>query len=471
MRDWRAEAGKRFFVETNKAKQIWAKACEFLSSAVSMDVYNRWIGVIDVVGDELAGQLTLTVPNGFYQDWLEEHYLPLIRKAIEASGAENVVITFMVDGSRQPAEGTAAKAGGEKEKAAKGRILKSYNVGGALNPRHTFDNFVVGPSNTFAHAAALAVVEAPGRAYKPLFIHGGTGLGKTHLIQAMGHAVLKRGKGTVCYTTCETFTNEFIQALQQHEIASFRKKYRHIDLLLIDDIHFLAGKESTQEEFFHTFNTLYENQKQIVMTSDRPVSEIANLQKRLVSRFEWGLGTEMEMADLETRVAILRRKREQLGIQLPDESLFFIAEHVRSNIRKLEGSLLRAASYASLTRKALTTEALEYLLRDTIEQENQTALTIEGIQRMVAEYYDIRLGDMTSKQRPNNIAFPRQIAMYLCRELTEQSLPSIGNAFGRNHATVLHAHRTVGAKMKMDSGLRQTILSLQQRLGGVVAPS
>ena len=456
-------------METSKAKQIWAKACEHLSSALSADVYSRWIGVIEAVGDEAVGLLTLAVPNGFYQDWLEEHYLPMIRKALGASGQENLAIAFAVDGNRPAPE--AAPAAEEKD-AQKRRGPKTIcNVGGALNPRHTFENFVVGPSNTFAHAAALAVVEAPGRAYNPLFIHGGTGLGKTHLIQAMGQALLKRGKGTVCYTTCETFTNEFIQAVQQHELTAFRRKYRHIDLLLIDDIHFLAGKEGTQEEFFHTFNSLHQNGKQIVMTSDRPVSEIGNLQKRLVSRFEWGLVTEMEMADLETRVAILRRKREQMGIQLPDDSVFFIAEHVRSNIRKLEGSLLRAASYASLTRKPLTTEALEYLLRDTIEQENQTALTIEGIQRTVAEYYDIRLGDMTSKQRPNNIAFPRQIAMYLCRELTEQSLPSIGNAFGRNHATVLHAHRSVGAKMKMDSGLRQTILSLQQRLGGVVAPS
>ena len=456
-------------MDTTKARQIWAKACEFLSSAVSPDVYARWIGVIEAAGDESPGQLTLTVPNGFYQDWLEEHYLPLIRKALGASGAENVAIAFVVDGTRLPAE--SGREPEEKDAAPRRKVLKTCNVGGALNPRHTFDNFVVGPSNSFAHAAGLAVVDSPGRAYNPLFIHGGTGLGKTHLIQAMGQAVLKRGKGTVCYTSCEAFTNEFIQALQQHELAAFRKKSRHIDLLLIDDIHFLAGKESTQEEFFHTFNSLYENQKQIVMTSDRPVSEIANLQKRLVSRFEWGLVTEMEMADLETRVAILRRKREQLAIQLPDDSLFFIAEHVRSNIRKLEGSLLRAASYASLTRKPLTTESLEYLLRDTIEQENQIALTIEGIQRMVAEYYDIRLGDMTSKQRPQNIAFPRQVAMYLCREMTEQSLPAIGNAFGRNHATVLHAHRSVGSKMKGDAGLRQTILSLQQRLGGVAAPN
>ena len=456
-------------METSKAKQIWAKACEHLSSALSADVYSRWIGVIEAVGDDASGQLTLAVPNGFYQDWLEEHYLPMIRKALGASGQENLAIAFAVDGNRPAPE--AAPAAEDKD-AQKRRGPKTIcNVGGALNPRHTFENFVVGPSNTFAHAAALAVVEAPGRAYNPLFIHGGTGLGKTHLIQAMGQALLKRGKGTVCYTTCETFTNEFIQAVQQHELTVFRRKYRNIDLLMIDDIHFLAGKEGTQEEFFHTFNSLHQNGKQIVMTSDRPVSEIGNLQKRLVSRFEWGLVTEMEMADLETRVAILRRKREQMGIQLPDDSLFFIAEHVRSNIRKLEGSLLRAASYASLTRKPLTPEALEYLLRDTIEQENQTALTIEGIQRMVAEYYDIRLGDMTSKQRPNNIAFPRQIAMYLCREMTDQSLPAIGNAFGRNHATVLHAHRLVGGKMKTDAGLRQAILSLQQRLGGVGAPS
>ena len=458
-------------MEASKAKQIWAKACEFLSSAISADIYSRWIGVIEALGDDSPGQLTLGVPNGFYQDWLEEHYLPMIRKALGASGLENLAIAFVVDGSRPAPEASGTARPAEEKETQKRRALKTCNVGQPLNPRHTFDNFVVGPSNTFAQAAALAVAESPGRAYNPLFIHGGTGLGKTHLIQAMGQAVLKRGKGTVCYTTCEIFTNEFIQALQQHDLAAFRRKYRHIDLLLIDDIHFLAGKESTQEEFFHTFNSLHQNGKQIVMTSDRPISEIANLQKRLVSRFEWGLVTEMEMVDLETRVAILRRKREQLNIQLADDALFFIAEHVRSNIRKLEGSLLRAASYASLTRKPLTTEALEYLLRDTIEQENQTALTIEGIQRMVAEYYDIRLGDMTSKQRPNNIAFPRQVAMYLCREMTEQSLPAIGNAFGRNHATVLHAHRSVGAKMKTDAGLRQAILSLQQRLGGVAAPT
>jgi chromosomal replication initiator protein len=465
-------------VQEKQAIEYWKKAREFLAEVLSPDIYERWIGVIDASGDDLGdSQLTLTVPNDFYQDWLVENFMSHIRKALSAAGCENPTIHFAVDASRQLREmpeerlkGGVPPAAPMKSSARKSAV-RSCNVGSPLNPKNTFENFVVGPSNTFAHAAALAVVEAPGRAYNPLFIHGGTGLGKTHLIQAMGDALLKRKKGTVCYISSEKFTNEYIQAIQEHAIADFRRKYRNIDMLLIDDIHFLAGKEGIQEEFFHTFNSLYENQKQIVLTSDRPVSEIANLQKRLVSRFEWGLVTEMEMANLETRVAILRRKREQMDLQVPDDALFFIAEHIRSNIRKLEGSLLRVTSYLSLTKKALTQETMEYLLRDTLEQENQSALTIEGIQRLVAEHYDIRLGDMTSKQRPQNIAFPRQVAMYLCREMTGQSLPAIGNAFGRNHATVLHAHRLIGQKMKTDAALRQTILSLEQRLGTVAAPT
>ncbi len=344
-----------------------------------------------------------------------------------------------------------------------------------LNPKYRFDTFIVGSNNKFAQSACVAVAESPGNTYNPLFLYGGAGLGKTHLMHSIGHYILEMSPSKrVLYVTSEQFTNEVIESIRSgnaQSMARLRDKYRTVDVLLIDDIQFIIGKESTQEEFFHTFNSLHQNQKQIVMTSDRPISEIANLQERLVSRFEWGLVTEMDMVDFETRVAILRRKREELMIQLGDECLMFIAQHVKSNIRKLEGSMLRVASYASLTRKAPTTETLEYLLRDTIEQENQTALSIEGIQRMVAEYYDIRLGDMTSKQRPQNIAFPRQVAMYLCRELTGQSLPSIGNSFGRNHATVLHAHRSVGAKMKKDANLRQTVLSLQQRLGGVSAPS
>lgn len=467
MRNFSSVKKKVTFVEASKAKLIWAETCKVLADTLTPDEFGRWIEVISAAGDEYPGVLTLMVPHGFYQDWLEENYLPRIQQALVASGGENLTITFMTD--ETPAAPVAAPVARPAEMPSpKKKVLSSYNQGGKLTPDHTFDNFVVGPSNSFAHASAMAVAKEPGRAYNPLFIHGGTGLGKTHLMQAIGLTVLEKGKGTICYTSSESFTNEFIQALQQHKLTEFRNKYRNMDVLLIDDIHFLAGKESTQEEFFHTFNALFQNQKQIVMTSDRPISEIANLQKRLVSRFEWGLVTEMDMPDLETRVAILRQKCEQRKLELPDSVLFFIAEHVRSNIRKLEGSLLRVASYASLTRKTLTPDLLEHLLRDTIEQENQSAITIEDIQRAVAEYFDIRLGDMTGKQRPKNIAVPRQVAMFLSRELTDHSLPSIGNAFGRNHATVLHAHRTITDKMKSDSSLRQSIQSIRQHLGAPI---
>lgn len=468
-------------MEQAKAEQIWEAACKLLREVFTQDTYDSWIGGIRARGDELGdGTLTLAVPNGFYQEWLEENYLSSIKQALGTCRDEPLTLQFVVDAAApaedaaaesaaatptpQPAAGTTTPAAPAPRATVRHRATI---VGEPLDDRNRFETFVVGPSNTFAHAAAQAVVDKPGCTYNPLFIHGGTGLGKTHLIQAMGHAFLAAGKGTVCYTTSEIFTNEYIAALRNNDTAAFRKKYRNVDLLLIDDIHFLAGKTSTQEEFFHTFNALYLAQKQIVLTSDRPLSEIATLEKRLVSRFEWGLIAEMEMADLETRVAILRNKRERMGYPVDDEALFFIAQHVQSNIRKLEGSLLRVASYASLTSKPhLTTETLEFLLRETIEQEHHSVLTVEAIQRIVAEHYDIRLADMTSKQRPQAIAFPRQIAMYLCREMTDQSFPSIARAFGRNHATVLHACRAVSDKMKTDASLRQTVLALQQRLGG-----
>lgn len=466
-------------MDSNQANLLWEKACAFLREVFSSETYDTWIGVIHAVGDDDGdAHLTLAVPNGYYQDWLQVHYVPAIQKALAAVGdGQAPAIRFLVvdsasapalpdsDFAPSPAPQPAPRSHHAQPKC------KPQNVGQALDPRHTFDAFVVGKSNTYAAAAAHAVVENPGRLYNPFFIHGGTGLGKTHLIQAIAHATLAReGKARVCYTTCEAFTNEFISALKSGETPAFRKKYRNIDLLLIDDIHFLAGKNSTQEEFFHTFNTLYQNQKQIILTSDRPLSEIAHLEKRLVSRFEWGLTAEMEMVDLETRVAILRNKCEHLRLAASDEALFFIAEHIHSNIRKLEGALLRVTSYASLTRKPLTREMLEYLLRETIEQERQTALTIETVQRVVAEHYDIRLADMTSKQRTQNIAFPRQIAMYLARQMIGQSFPAIGKAFDRDHATAIHAYRTITAKMRSDTDLRQTILSLQQRLGGASAP-
>ena len=446
-------------METNVAT-LWKEACTLLESTLSKDVFDRWIGVIDVV--QLSNnELTLSVANDFYQSWLEENYVPLIKDAIGTVCGEDISITFKVDPSKKTEIPSRIKPAQKKEKKKSSRVKHTPS----FNARYTFDNFIVGPSNNFAHAAAMAVAQSPAKAYNPLFIYGGVGLGKTHLMQAVGQHVFNVHKQAVSFTSCETFLNDYIDALQNKGLVQFRKKYREIDLLLIDDIHFLAGKERLQEEFFHTFNALYESHKQIVLTCDRPASEIPGLAKRLISRFEWGLVTELEMPDTETRLAILRKKQEQIGLYLSDDITLFMAEHVKSNIRRLEGALIRVASYASLTGKPVTMDTIYFILRDTLDQEKQEALTIETVQRAVAEYYDIRLGDMTSKQRPKSIAFPRQVAMYLCREMTECSLPTIGNAFGRNHATVLHAHRSIGEKTKTDHAIRQTLSAIKQKLG------
>jgi chromosomal replication initiator protein len=431
-----------------------------LRATLSKDVFDRWIGVIearDLTGDTLI----LTVQNNFYQSWLEENYLPLIQDAVAVAHGARLKIEFTVMRSHTapaaPAPAVAQRPA-EREKPASSPARQ------VLNPKYTFETFVVGPSNSFAHAASLAVAQSPGRAYNPLFLYGGVGLGKTHLMQAIGHSVAAQSKSTIAYVTCEAFTNEYIDALQRKALVQFRKKYRHVDVLLIDDIQFLGGKERMQEEFFHTFNALFDAHRQIVITCDRPASDIPGLEHRLVSRFEWGLVTELEPPDIETRIAILRNKQEQLNLNLPDEIINYLAENIRSNIRRLEGALIRAVSYSSLTGRPLTLDVMEYLLRDTLDQEKQESLTIEEIQKIVADHFDLRLSDMTSNRRPHSIAFPRQIAMYFCRELTDHSLPSIGAAFGRNHATVLHAHRLVSNRLKEDAAFRQNMLILQQRL-------
>ena len=335
-----------------------------------------------------------------------------------------------------------------------------------FNPNNTFDTFVVGNNNQFAHAAAVAVAQAPGKSYNPLFLYGGVGLGKTHLLHAIGHYVIMHKKGArVSYVSSEKFTNEYIDAIQNNQLVRFRKKYRQTDVLLIDDIQFLAGKERIQEEFFHTFNALHEAHRQIVLTCDRPAAEIQNLEQRLVSRFEWGLVTDLQPPDVETRVAILRKKEKTLGVELPEEIINFLASRIRSNIRRLEGALIRVASYASLTGKRLTIEMVEGLLRDVLHEEGRYSISIDMIQRKVAEHFDIRLADMTSKRRPENIAFPRQIAMFLSRQLTESSLNTIGEAFGgRDHGTVLHACRLVKDRMEVDSSVRQVVNYLEKQL-------
>lgn len=442
--------------------KIWDQACKHLKEALRPEVYTRWIAVIDVV-DLADGALILSVDNDFYQTWLEDNYLPLIEQALVATTEEKLAIRFNIAPKKnQPEPPEEAKS---KPKRLRDRISRRPRMVPSLNPKFTFDEFIVGPSNHFAHAAALAVAQAPARAYNPLFVYGGVGLGKTHLMEAIGHHVMETSRSNVCYLSSEAFLNEYIDALQNRRLPQFRKKYRNTDLLLIDDIHFLASKERIQEEFFHTFNTLFDAHKQIVMTSDRPASEITGLEQRLVSRFEWGLVTELESPDLETRVAILRHKQARAPVKLPDDLVMFIAERIVSNVRRLEGALVRAISYASLTGRELTVESLQYLLRDTLHQEKQEEITFTTIQKTVAEYYDIRLADMTSKRRPRAVAVPRQIAMYLCRRLTRSSLPEIAGAFGKTHATVLHAYKTINSRMDVEPELRRDVDQLTQKLG------
>ena len=335
-----------------------------------------------------------------------------------------------------------------------------------VGPRNTFETFVVGNNNNFAYAAALAVAQAPGKSYNPLFLYGGVGLGKTHLLHAIGHHVSSHKKGArVAYVSSEKFTNEYIDGIQNNQLARFRKKYRQTDVLLIDDIQFLAGKERIQEEFFHTFNALHEGHKQIVLTCDRPASEIQNLEHRLVSRFEWGLVTDLQPPDEEVRLAILRKKAQIAGMELPEEIISFLANRIRSNIRRLEGALIRVASYAALTSKQLSLELVEGLLRDILHEEGRHAISIEVIQKRVAEHFDIRLADMSSKRRPENIAFPRQIAMFLSRRMTQGSLSAIGEAFGgRDHGTVFHACRLVKDRMEVDSQVRGVVGRLELQL-------
>jgi chromosomal replication initiator protein len=336
-----------------------------------------------------------------------------------------------------------------------------------LNPKYTFESFVVGPSNRFAHAAALAVSESPAKEYNPLFIYGKVGLGKTHLMQAIGHYILqKKPSMKFIYISSEKFTNQLISAIQNRTTLKFREMYRNVDLLLIDDIHFIAGKESTQEEFFHTFNTLHDAHKQIVVSSDRSPKDIPALEERLVSRFEWGLVADIQPPDIETRIAILRKKAERETITIPDDVTYFIAEAIRSNIRELEGALIRVVAYAKLVGKDIDLELVKDVLKDVLIEQNKK-ITIESIQQKVAQYFDIRVADMRSKKRNKMIAYPRQIAMYLSRDLTDFSLPEIGEQFGgRDHSTVLHACEKVYRDMETKNGVRDMVNKISGSITG-----
>jgi chromosomal replication initiator protein len=437
-----------------------------LQQVVSADAVGRWFKPLTIETCE-KGTLTLSSDNSIYQFWIEENYLPQLKATASRVLGEPMAIRFHLpassDGAAAPAPAIRPEAPRAKKET---RTAVTGDSRGCLNPRSTFETFVVGANNQFAHAAARAVAEAPARTYNPLFLHGSVGLGKTHLMQAVGHLIQQHKKHLkVFYVTSEQFTNDYISAIQHGELQKFRKSYRQVDVLLIDDIQFLAGKDRSQEEFFHTFNTLFDGSKQIVVTADSPPTEISNIEKRLTSRFEWGLAAELQPPDAETRLAILRHKMNAMPEKLADPILSFIAERVKTNVRRLEGALNRVAAFATLHGKAMSVAQVEVLLRDLLQQEGQQTVSIDLIQRRVAETYDLRLADMTSKRRPANIALPRMVAMYLSRRLTTASLNDIGDAFGgRDHGTVLHANRTIETKMKTDENLRRIVNYLAEKL-------
>ena len=437
----------------------WEQISKRIRERVSSDGFDRWFSGVRIAALS-SDTVTLSVPNPIHQFFIESNYLPIVKESVQATLPSVTHVEFTSSNEVEIAPRPAApspKAPREKTPAT---------LAGAMNPRNTFDAFVVGSNNEFAHSAALAVAKSPATTYNPLFIYGVSGLGKTHLLHAIGHHVQATNKSAkIVYLSSEQFTNEFIDAIQHGTLVKFRKKYRQADVLLIDDIQFFAGKERSQEEFFHTFNALHDGHKQIILSSDRPASEIEKLEHRLVSRFEWGMTAEIQPPDTETRIAILRSKAEGLNLKLEPWIIEFLADKIRNNVRRLEGALMRVASYTSLSEKPITQESIENLLRDIFQEQARKTITIDAIQRRVAEHFDVRLADMTSKRRQANIAFPRQIAMFLSRQHTSSSLCDIGDAFGgKDHGTVIHACKLVKKRMEADEKTRQTVGMLDSKL-------
>ncbi len=440
---------------------LWNKALGDIEKKVSKPSFETWLK--STKAHLLQGDtLTITAPNEFARDWLEERYSQLISGILYEITGEELKVKFIIPQNQKEEEISLPippkKARRDEEQQ---ELPQSW-----LNPKYLFDTFVIGSGNRFAHAASLAVAEAPAKAYNPLFIYGGVGLGKTHLMHAIGHYVLDHNPDAkVVYLSSEKFTNEFINSIRDNKAVEFRNKYRNVDVLLIDDIQFLAGKESTQEEFFHTFNTLHEESKQIIISSDRPPREIPTLEDRLRSRFEWGLITDITPPDLETRIAILRKKAKAEGLDIPNEVMLYIANQIDSNIRELEGALIRVVAYSSLINKDVNADLAAEALKDIIPSSKPRIITILDIQKVVGEHYSIKLDDFKAKKRTKSVAFPRQIAMYLSRELTDFSLPKIGEEFGgRDHTTVIHAHEKISKLLQSDTQLQKQIKEIHQTL-------
>jgi len=440
--------------------------------AASQDVYKTWFEPMTCISQE-QDALVLGVPSEFSSIWIQEHYLHLIRERLQLAVGRPVGVTLQVEEREEavrPAPVAAPARISAPARAAEAQAAEAETLAQQLRikPSNTFENFVVGQGNESAHAACMAVAANPGQTYNPLFLYGDTGLGKTHLMHAVAHCVLKnRPTARVAYVTTENFTNEYIGALQTGTLSQFRKRYRNVDVLLIDDVQFLSGKEGIQQEFFHTFNQLFDAHKQIVLSSDRSASEIAKLEDRLLSRFQWGLTMDIQPPDRETRMAILAHKAAALKLQLPTEIIAFMAERVSRNVRRLEGALSRVALHVAVTQRPVTdVAAVERLLHDILQEEVQTQMTVEVIQQKVVDHYHLRMADMVSRRRPANIALPRQIAMYLSRVLTAHSLQEIGEAFGgRDHGTVIHACKTVENLMETDESVRRTVELLRGQLG------
>ncbi len=429
----------------------WELAQNNLKEKLGETVFSTWIAPLRFSVSEDSG-ISLEAPDQFFKDWVDKHYLGLIDAEIKKGGLNNLLIKLTVGAPRT----MPAVVADATDQQAKASFVQGFVN---LNPRYTFENFVIGHSNRHAHAYSLAVANLPAKTYNPLFIYGGVGLGKTHLIQAICHQIKNNASSNIkiCYISSEKFTNELIDAIQHHSTSAFRQKYRNADVLVIDDIHFIAGKESTQEEFFHTFNTLYDAHKQIVFSSDRPPKEISNLQERLVSRFGWGLTTDIQPPDLETRVAILKKKIEREPVGVPDEVIFFIAQLIKTNIRELEGALIRTIAYSLLEEEPITIGLAKEVLKDLLK-EPKKLITVDFIQRCVVEEFGLTLQDLKTKRRNKQIVLPRQIAMYLSRELTELSLPEIGEFFGgRDHTTVLHSYNKIKDELIKNPGLKERI--------------
>ena len=455
------------------AVAVWETALADMKQQIDEDTYNIWISPSVPISFR-ENVFELGVANGLFLSWLEDNFKDLILKALQTVTGQPVSLKLL-EGyhAEQPEEVkqevSFVKAQVKKPKAATKSKTKSdeqrYIPG--YNPRFTFDHYVVGDENKFCFAASKAVASAPGRVYNPLFIYGNTGLGKTHLMQAVAQEIIgNKPRAKVEYLSSEEFFNTYIDALEQRKLPSFRRHIRSLDLLLIDDVQFFKGKEKLQEEFFHTFNALFNAHKQIVLTSDRPPHEINGLEKRLVSRFECGQIVDTLPPDYETRLAILRQKQKEQKIKLSDEILDFIAARIKSNVRRLEGALIRLTSYVSMMDEEMDIATAQQLLGSMLEEEVTKKINIQAIQRQVADYYDIRVSDITGNKRPQNIAFPRQVAMFLARELTEESLPSIGEIFNRNHATILHACKAINTQLEKDPSFVVTLNMLKKQLQG-----